>query len=121
MTGRKKSIKGRKFKDLLGRVSLHFITLVRMLSANDAGLSTRWNVGADEAITRHRTKSSSDPESRSTMCRNRRGLNCNSLFAPSTVQIELVRHLSMGVLGIILYEYIIYQNDCCFLTCSLPL
>jgi hypothetical protein len=92
-------------------VSLYMITLARMLSANDAGLSTRWNVGADEAITRHRTKSSSNPDSRSTKCRNRRGLNCNSLLPPSTTQMELVRPLSLHVLEIILYVYTIYQDD----------
>jgi hypothetical protein len=82
-----------------------------MLSANDAGLSTRWNVGADEAIIRHLTNSSSNPESRSTMCLNRRGRNCNSLLAPSTIQMELVRPLSMGVLGIIQYVYNVYTES----------
>lgn len=80
--------------------STNFITLVRMLFENDAGLSTRWNVGVAEAITRHRTKRSDRPDRRSTMCRSRRGLNRCSLFTPSRIQL-----LSMHVPGEILYAY----------------
>jgi hypothetical protein len=92
-------------------VSFYLITLVRVLSANEAGLSTRWNVGADDAITRHRTKSSDKPDRRRTKCRRRRGRSCSSLFTPITVQIKLVSSLSMYVLEEVLYAYTVYQDD----------
>jgi len=94
-----------------GMVSFYLITLVRKLSANEAGLSTRWNVGADDAITRHRTKSSDKPDRRRTMCRSRRGLSCSSLLTPSTTQMKLVRYLEVNVPGAVLYTDTMYQDN----------
>lgn len=112
-------------REWIGMVSFYLITLVRKLSANEVGLSTRWNVGADDAITRHRTKSSDKPDRRRTMCRSRRGLSCSSLLTPSTTQMKLVRCLAVNVPGAVLYAYTMYQDDhntiaffcICTLTC----
>ena len=118
--------KARKvMREWIGMVSFYLITLVRKLSANEVGLSTRWNVGADDAITRHRTKSSDKPDRRRTMCRSRRGLSCSSLLTPSTTQMKLVRCLAVNVPGAVLYAYTMYQDDhntiaffcICTLTC----
>lgn len=97
-------------KEWVGMVSFYLITLVRKLSANEAGLSTRWNVGADDAITRHLTKSSDKPDRRRTMCRSRRGLSC-SLLTPSKTQTKLVRCLAVNVPVAVLYAYTVYQDD----------
>ena len=103
--------KARKvMKEWIGMVSFYLITLVRKLSANEAGLSTRWNVGADDAITRHRTKSSDKPDRRRTMCRSRRGFSC-SLLTPSKIQMKLVRCLAVNVPVAVLYAYTMYQDD----------
>lgn len=98
-------------KQWLGMVSFCLITLVRMLSANEAGLSTRWNVGADDAITRHRTKSSDKPDRRRTTCRSRRGVSCSSLLTPSTIQMKLVTCLPVNVPWAVLHAYTTYQDD----------
>ena len=104
--------KARKvMKQWLGMVSCCLITLVKMLSANEAGLSTRWNVGADDAITRHRTKSSDKPDRRRTTCRSRRGVSCSSLLTPSTIQMKLVTCLPVNVPWAVLHAYTMYQDD----------